>query len=86
MSSNPPAKRVQDVVPAVVVSTDPNSQEQKLSVQAQSTQLQASTDSHYDTILERYSDMHQMSNSISLVSISVVLGLFILSYCITKKR
>jgi hypothetical protein len=85
MASNPPVKRVQDVVPAVVVSIDPNSQEQKLSVQAQSTQLQASTDSHYDTVLERYSDMQQ-SNSISLFSISVALSLLLASYCIIKRR
>jgi ribosomal protein S1 len=86
MASNPPVKRVQDVVPAVVVSIDPNSQEQKLSVQAQSTQLQASTDSHYDTVLERYSDMHYSSSSISLGSVCIALSLLLVSYCIIKRR
>jgi hypothetical protein len=80
-------KRVQDVVPATVVSTDSTSPEQKLAVQAQTIQLQSSSDSHYDTVITHFSDMQGAgSDTSSMLSICVVVGLVLLSYLIVKRR
>ena len=86
-SPTPTQKRVQDVVPATVVSSDPISQEQILSNQVQQIQLQSSTDSHYDTVISRFSDINSMhSGSSLLLCLSVAAGLLILSYSIVKRR
>ena len=92
MSSDQKEKRVQDVVPAVVVSTDSQSPEAILSRNAQTVQLQASTDSHYDTVLERYVDMEvyprgrAKSSKISGTDlVFIFLSIGIIGYVIMKK-
>lgn len=56
MNKNPTTKRVQDVQPAPVVSTDPTSEESILARNAKTIQLQAASDSKFDTVLERFSN------------------------------
>jgi hypothetical protein len=56
MSSQEAPKKVQDVHPAPVVSSDPTSQEAILARNAKTVQLQADSDSTFDTVLERFSD------------------------------
>jgi len=56
MSTQQVPKKVQDVQPAPVVSIDPTSPESILARNAKTVQLQADSDSTFDTVLERFSD------------------------------
>jgi hypothetical protein len=60
MSSQQVPKKVQDVQPAPVVSIDPTSPESILARNAKTTQLQADSDSKFDTVLERFSDLNEL--------------------------
>jgi hypothetical protein len=63
MSSQQAPKKVQDVQPAPVVSTDSTSPEAILARNAKSVQLQADSDSVFDTVLERFSASESDSDS-----------------------
>jgi len=56
MSSQQTPKKVQDVQPAPIVGPDPTSPEAILARNAKTVQLQADSDSKFDTVLERFSD------------------------------
>jgi hypothetical protein len=56
MSSQQVPKKVQDVQPAPVVGPDPTAPEAILARNAKTVQLQADSDSTFDTVLERFSD------------------------------
>lgn len=95
MSSQQTPKKVQDVQPAPVVSTDPTSPEAILARNAKSVQLQADSDSVFDTVLERFSasepDSESETNPVSgstrsLLAVGLTLfGLGIMVFLSRKK-
>jgi len=89
MPSGPEVKRIQDVQPAPVVSNDPKSPEAILARNAKTIQLQAASDSTFDTVLERFSDSRMpqpyiQTISFPLVSIGVALFLLGLAQFVRK--
>ena len=73
MSTQQVPKKVQDIQPAPVVSVDPTSPESVLARNAKTVQLQADSDSTFDTVLERFSDSGSYSNHIPLLAVGVAL-------------
>jgi hypothetical protein len=82
MSSGGP---VDSIVRAPVVNENPNSPEAMLMRDAKKVQVQASTDSKFDTVLERFSDPLQPP-SLPLLAVGVALSLLLASYAFTSVK
>jgi len=72
------AEKIKMLVASPVVSSDSTSEESQLARLAKQTQVQASADSQYDLVVERFMNQQQPI-SIPLTATFVVLTLFALS-------
>lgn len=78
MNKNSATKRVQDIQPAPVVSTDSTSEESILARNAKTIQLQAASDSKFDTVLERFSNSERYYEETIFPFFSLSVAFFLL--------
>ena len=76
-------KPIASLAIAPVVSSDATSAESVMAREAKRLQVQASQDSTFDTVLERFCGDRQ---TLTLSSLSVVLGLFLVSSLFQRRR
>jgi hypothetical protein len=77
-------KPISAMIYAPVVSSDPNSPESKLARANTLIQAQSNTDSHYDTVLERFSGINEERKI--LMNLVLVAGFFLLSSLVQKRK
>lgn len=75
---------IEGTVAPPAVNENPNSPEAMLARDAKRVETQATTDSRFDTVLERFEDTRQ--TTITLMSVSVALGLLLLPAAIDVIR
>lgn len=83
-STDPAAEKVKLLVSSPVVGSDSTSEESNLARMAKQTEVQASTDSQYDLVIERFMNQQQPI-SIPLMGTFVALALFAASMFIKSK-
>lgn len=76
-------KPIAQLAVAPVVSSDANSPESIMARDARKLQVQASTDSSFDTVIERFCGDR---STITLTSLAVVLSLFIGAHIVHRRR
>jgi hypothetical protein len=75
-------KPISSMAYAPVVNSDTTSPESILARDSKKIEAQASTDGHFDTVLERFSN----TQTPILLSLTLVLSLFLLSSLVQKRR
>jgi hypothetical protein len=76
-------KPIQDLISAPVVSSDASSLEAIMARDAKRLQVQANTDSTFDTVLERFCS--GSNETITLSSLAVVLSLFVVAHVVRRR-
>jgi hypothetical protein len=77
-------KPIQELVVAPVVSSDASSPEAIMARDAKKLQVQANTDSTFDTILERFCG--GTTQTLTLSSLALILSLFVAAHLTRRRR
>lgn len=77
-------KPIQDLIVAPVVSSDATSPESIMARDAKKLQVQANTDSEFDTKLERFCG--GTTQTLTLSSLALILSLFLAAHIVRRRR